>query len=130
MRNSFLLFLLLSGCGSSPTDQQMWSRSWGEPTGDVMRALAAKGIQGCGEFYEKENATSHADYAVACSEMPDGSGHAAWVGYEVFPEIGEVLGPDLTAVYTKFGGPPGALTNDDANGGHRKWRHTKKSRRE
>jgi len=105
----------------------MWSGKWTDPTADVIRTLTAKGVRGCGEFYEKENTTSHADYAVACSEMPDGSGRTAWVGYEVFPEIGEVLGPDLTAVYTKFGGPPRAFTKDDVGGGPKKWRHTRKS---
>jgi hypothetical protein len=78
-----------------------------------MSALAAKGVQGCGEFYEKENALYHADYAVACAEMPDNSGRLWWTGYEVFPETGEILGPDLTAVDARFGGPPRAWTKDE-----------------
>ena len=95
------------------TNEEMWSRSWSGPTPEVMRVLAANGVRGCGEFYQKENATSSGDFAVACSRMPDGSGRAAWVGYEVFTNSRQVLGPDLTAVYMQFGGPPRELTRAD-----------------
>jgi hypothetical protein len=113
MKGWVIAVLALSACSPPATNEEMWAGRWTEPTPDVMRALAAKDIRGCGEFYQKANTSSNGDYAVACSRMPDGSGRAAWVGYEVFVHSGEVLGPDLTAVYTQFGGPPRELTKED-----------------
>lgn len=115
MRHLVIVALATSvlACGPAPTNEEMWAAPWSEPTPEVMRALAAKSIRGCGEFYQKQNTAANGDYAVACSRMPDGSGTPAWVGYEVFIHTGEVLGPDLTAVYTQFGGPPRELTKDD-----------------
>jgi hypothetical protein len=129
MRRSILLFLALGGCGPSPSDKQIWSGPWQEPTGDVIRALAAKNVQGCGDFFEKESATLHGDFAVACSELPDGSGRLYWTGYEVFTETGEVLGPDLSTVDTKFGGPPRPWTSEERQEMNPRWRHTRKSKR-
>lgn len=110
---ALLLTIAVTGCGSPPTDQQMWSAPWTEPTSEVMRILARNQAKGCGEFYQKENSTSKGDFAVACSAMPDGSGLPGWVGYEVFVPQEDVLGPDYTAVFQKFGGPPRELTKDD-----------------
>ena len=107
--------LLLGTCAffSSGEDKftEPWSGSWSDPTAEVTQTLAAKGIRGCGEFYQKKNAKFEGDFAVACTRTPDGK--LAWTGYEVFVGTREVMGPDLTAVYTQFGGPPRQLTKDD-----------------
>jgi hypothetical protein len=110
MRKWLLLTLTVGGC-SAPTDQEMWSRPWTQPTVEVARTLAAQGVKGCGEYYQKENTTSIGDYAVACTRMPDG--RLNWVGYEVFPATGKVMGPDETAIYMQFGGSPRTLTKKD-----------------
>jgi len=104
------ILVLIARCGAT-NDVQPWSGNWSDPTADVIRVLAAKGVRGCGEFYQKRNAKFEGDYAVACTHTPDG--RAAWTGYEVFAGTGEVMGPDLTAVYMQFGGPPRELTKDD-----------------
>jgi hypothetical protein len=71
-----------------------------------MIALGKHGAKGCGEFYQKANAHYPGEFAVACNRLPDGSGRVGWVGYQVWIPSGEVLGPDMSAVFTKFGGPP------------------------
>ena len=101
-----VLSALLFACGAPATDKEMWSKDWSEPTSDVMVALAKAHVQGCGEFYQKENAKFSGDFAVACNRMPDESGKPAWVGYEVWPSIDKIQGPDMTAVWMHFGGPP------------------------
>ncbi len=98
--------VLLGSCGEPPSSDEQWSSNWQEPTGDVMRALAENSIRGCGEFYQKENIGYSGEYAVACNRMPDGSGQPAWVGYQVWPGISKVEGPDMAAVHMTFGGPP------------------------
>ena len=113
MRKLIVLTMLVLGACSAPSNEEMWSKPWSKPTGEVMRVLAKNGVRGCGEFYQKENTRSNGDFAVACSRMPDGSGRPAWVGYEVFVHSEEVLGPDLTAVYSQFGGPPRMLEKEE-----------------
>jgi hypothetical protein len=113
MRHLALMTILTLASCSAPSNEEMWSNPWSNPTANVMRVLAKNGVKGCGEFYQKANTRSNGDYAVACSRMPDGTDRPAWVGYEVFIHSQEVLGPDLTAVYTQFGGPPRQLTKDD-----------------
>lgn len=66
-------------------------------------------------MYQKESTEGRGEFAVACTQMPDGTGREAWVGYQVFVYTGKVLGPDLTAVYTKFGGPPHDLAEGDGH---------------
>ena len=111
MRVPLLLLLTVTSCGPAATNEEMWARRWSNPTGEVMRALATAGVRGCGEFYQKENTRHDGDFAVACTHTPDG--RLGWTGYEVFSVTGKVLGPDLTAVYMQFGGPPRQLTKDD-----------------
>lgn len=107
--------MVLGSCGEAISDADRWSGTWQRPTGEVVRALAMNRIAGCGEFYQKESTVTPGDFAVACTNMPDGTGRAAWVGYEVFVPSNRVLGPDLTAVYMTFGGPPRVLTQADAS---------------
>jgi hypothetical protein len=97
---------LIGSCGATPTDAQQWSQDWSDPSPEVAIALAKNSVRGCGEFYQKENAEYPGEFAVACNRMPDGSGRAAWVAYQVWIPSEKVLGPDLTAVHMKFGGPP------------------------
>jgi hypothetical protein len=101
-----ILAAIAGGCGATPTEAEQWSGSWTEPTSEVMAMLAKHSVRGCGEFYQKANSAYRGEYAVACNRMPDGSGKPAWVGYQVWTGSGDVLGPDPTAVFTKFGGPP------------------------
>jgi hypothetical protein len=92
--------------------QESYSKvEWSEPTPDVMRVLAQNGIRGCGEFYQKASPDHTGEFAVACTHLPDG--RASWTGYLVWVGIDKVEGPDLTAVYQHFGGPPRQLTKDD-----------------
>ena len=100
------LAAMVGACRASPTEAEQWSGLWTEPTSEVMVTLAKHSVRGCGEFYQKVNSAFRGEYAVACNRMPDGSGTPAWVGYQVWTGSGDVLGPDLTAVFTKFGGPP------------------------
>ena len=107
MRTWFLLCLVaLSACSPPPSNEEMWSGAWTEPTPEVMMVLAKDGLLGCGEFYQKANTSYHGEYAVACNRMPDGSGQPAWVGYQVWTGSEQVEGPDMTAVWAQFGGPP------------------------
>lgn len=89
----------------APTLEQQYSGEWQDPTSDVMITLGRNSIRGCGEFYQKESKTFRGEYAVVCTQMPDGSGRAQWVGYLVWPRINKVEGPDYLFVY-KVGGPP------------------------
>ena len=106
MRACVGLVICLSACGPAPTMQEMYSGAWAAPTPDVMRTLATNGVRGCGEFYQKANSRYQGEFAVACNRMPDGSGRPAGVGYLVWTGSGQVQGPDLTAVWMHFGGPP------------------------
>jgi hypothetical protein len=109
---AFSILLLVAGCHAT-TDKERWAGKWVEPTPEVMLALAQNHVKGCGEFYQKASTVDPSDYAVACTHTGDGSGRAGWTGYEVFPSRNEVLGPDVTAVWIKFGGEPRPLTKDD-----------------
>lgn len=112
MRKWLLLALALSSCSPGPTMQETYSKvEWSEPTTGVMRVLAKNSIRGCGEFYQKANPDYAGEYAIACTRLPDG--RASWAGYLVWVGIDKVEGPDLTAVYMKFGGPPRELTKKD-----------------
>jgi hypothetical protein len=100
------LSIFLSACGAPATDEEQWAGIWVEPTSEVMQTLARNSVRGCGEFYQKENKAYKGEFAVACNRPPDGSGKPGWVGYQVWVGSGDVEGPDMSAVYMKFGGPP------------------------
>jgi hypothetical protein len=103
--------------GSNPTSSapstsaEQYATEWQDPTPEVMRVLAKNRVRGCGEFYQKASRQFTGEYAVACTRTPDG--RAGWVGYLVWTGTEKVQGPDLTAVYTQFGGPPRQLTQGD-----------------
>lgn len=97
------LLLALSACGAAPTLQEMYSGPWTDPSPAVIRTLAANGVRGCGEAYQKANTRYEGEFAVACTRTPDGS--PAWVVYLVWTGRSQVVGPDLTAAWT-IGGPP------------------------
>ena len=103
-----ITIVFLGGCGPAPSLQEQYSGPWVEPTAEVMSVLAKNQTRGCGEFFQKANSKSHAEFAVACNRMPDGSGKPAWVGYLVWTASEKVQGPDFTAVDLHFGGPPRA----------------------
>ena len=94
---------LLSACGATPSLKERYAGPWGEPTADVMKALASNHVRGCGEFYQKESKTNLGEFAVACTNTP--TGESAWVLYLVWPRIDKAEGPDLTAIW-EIGGPP------------------------
>lgn len=100
-----IAFIGLAACSPPPSTKDQYSGPWNEATGNVAVTLAHNQIRGCGEFYQKRNSHYQGEYAVACTRMPDGSDHAAWVGYLVWPAIDKVQGPDLIFVWN-IGGPP------------------------
>ena len=110
----FTLGLLgLASCGPAPSVGEDYKTvSWKQPSNDVMITLGKNHIRGCGEFYQKANPHQQGEYAVACTRRPDGT-VPEWVGYLVWTGTGAVEGPDMTAVYTQFGGPPRQFTKDD-----------------
>lgn len=102
-----LAALYVAGCEAPPEPAEEFSGNWREPTGEVMRTLASNGIEGCGEFYQKESTTSANTFAVACTRD-----QRIWKAYMVWPAIDEVMGPD-DMFLVKLGGPPFGI---DVNG--------------
>lgn len=95
--------LLLVACDPPQQPAEEFTGSWKQPTAEVMRALAVSGIDGCGEFYQKESTISPKTFAVVCT-----SDQLHWTAYMVWPAINKVLGPD-DMFLVKLGGPPYAI---------------------
>lgn len=84
-------FLAVAGCGKSrdlPLSER-YPAPWREDFNvGITKAIASKGISGCGQYKYRESSTDKGEYLVHCAH--DGNN---WNAYLVWANTGSVTGP-------------------------------------